>query len=54
MWGLPDSAVYGTYKRAKGIGKPRRKSNKHGWAYNTLAEAIREIEKAERAKQKAR
>ena len=47
MWGLPDSAVYGTYKR-------RRKSNKHGWAYNTLAEAIREIEKAERAKQKAR
>ena len=24
MRGLPDSAVVGTYKRVKGIGKPRR------------------------------
>jgi len=29
MRGLPDSAVVGTYKRAKRIGKPRRVRKNH-------------------------
>lgn len=29
MRGLPDSAVIGTYKRAKRIGKPRRVRKSH-------------------------
>jgi len=28
MRGLPDSAVYGTYKRMKRIGKPRRQKSR--------------------------
>ena len=28
MRGLPDSAVYGTYKRIKRIGKPRRRKSR--------------------------
>lgn len=28
MRGLPDSAVIGTYKRAKRIGKPRRRQSR--------------------------
>lgn len=28
MRGLPDSAIYGTYKRVKHIGKPRRRKSR--------------------------
>lgn len=30
MRGLPDSALYGTYKRAKRVGKPRRNNRIKG------------------------
>lgn len=46
MWGLPDSAVYGTYKRVKGAGGARRR--KHSGTYRFIAEAQKEQAKRQR------
>ena len=46
MWGLPDSAVYGTYKRVKGAGGARRR--KRSGTYRFIAEAQKEQAKRQR------
>ena len=43
MWGLPDSAIYGTYKRVShGRGGKRRKSQSPTWVYLLTAKVITE------------